>query len=832
MTLGGSMRAHWNTNLAVGLALALASLTLLALAPKASADQGQLLGYAKSSSMTANTTNVINGTPQPGTLLPLNGAPLVVRSISLGTINAGETIKALAEVEVTNDLVTQDGAGTNQYHDVATEVSLVLAGSPTATAGIEIAEAQETFVTPEVHHWTFQKSGTLDASQQLSNRYLNLVMRAHSPENLTACWTFPRSSLPNPQQPRTCGMDVNYNRGHLSVLRFGPPGVAPPSAEPFSLAHFSGQSLPQASPTDAPITYAGQAPEFIVALSRPVGALEEGDILTAYSEMEVDATELVRSDVSCNVGVATKLYLSPDPDSLENAIIIGNEGGNNLTGRGTRAIKTLERGVVPSSTTVRLDQDYAGPMYVLLRLWTIGNSACAAFGNGIRADLDQAASFMHVVRYRPEADAGLVSSASNSGDDSELAGGLDVVGEDPVSVYSQPVSDLAPGDTLEALSEVQVETSDHRAAVHSTFVLADDPSDTSGTPLQADNLTEVNPYMGKLPIHDSTAWTVPGGFSGSGFVNLVMRGEHLQTLGTAPDDEIEITPDAGRLVVQHLRPVDDEPPDTSITAGPAGPTGDPTPEFAFTSSEQNSSFQCRLDSSEEAQFLPCDSPHTIATLAEGPHTFEARATDRAGNVDPLPVGRVFTVDTTPPGAPVISGSDPASPANRNNPALWGVAEPGSYVRLYRSSACQGAVEAQGTAAAFAAGIAVTVPDDLTTQFSATATDVAGNTSACASPHAYTEDSTPPQTTIVSGQRGKKTKKRTASFGFDASEAGARFECSLDGAPFAPCGSPQGFAKLGRGAHEFRVLALDASGNRDPSPARRSWKVTRKPKKKG
>ena len=143
-------------------------------------------------------------------------------------------------------------------------------------------------------------------------------------------------------------------------------------------------------------------------------------------------------------------------------------------------------------------------MYVLLRLWTIGNSACAASANGIRADLDQAASFMHVVRYRPEADAGLVSTTSNSGDDSELADELDVIDQTPVSVYSQQVDDLAPGDTLEALSEVQVETNDHRAAVHSTFVLADGPDDVTGTPLQADNFTEVSPYMASLPIHDST----------------------------------------------------------------------------------------------------------------------------------------------------------------------------------------------------------------------------------------------------------------------------------------------------------------------------------------
>ena len=50
-------------------------------------------------------------------------------------------------------------------------------------------------------------------------RYLNLVMWAYSPENLTECWTFPRSGLPSPQQPRTCGVDVYYDRGHLSALR-------------------------------------------------------------------------------------------------------------------------------------------------------------------------------------------------------------------------------------------------------------------------------------------------------------------------------------------------------------------------------------------------------------------------------------------------------------------------------------------------------------------------------------------------------------------------------------------------------------------------------------
>ena len=140
-------------------------------------------------------------------------------------------------------------------------------------------------------------------------------------------------------------------------------------------------------------------------------------------------------------------------------------------------------------------------------------------------------------------------------------------------------------------------------------------------------------------------------------------------MGTAPDDEIEITPDAGRLIVQHLRPVDNEPPDASMTAGPSGLTGDPTPEFAFTSSEQNSSFRAGSTPARRPSSSPAIPRSHDHDPRRRPHTFEVRARDRAGNLDPTPVGRVFTVDTTPPVAPVISDTDPDSPANDNKPEV-------------------------------------------------------------------------------------------------------------------------------------------------------------------
>jgi hypothetical protein len=323
---------------------------------------------------------------------------------------------------------------------------------------------------------------------------------------------------------------------------------------PFSIQSFDGQSLPEASPTDAPITYGSQPAQLIVAMARPVGSLKKGDILSAQSALQVDARNAVRSNTSCNVMVATKLFLSPSPTSLNGAVELGSEGGQNFTGRGQRQIKTLEQGIVPSSATYKLTQDYKSPMYVLLRAWTVGSSACDVYGNGIRVQLLQPQSFMHVMRYRAETKAKLVADVYDSGDSSERTSLLNASTGDPAVVYSVPLSKVAAGQLIEALGELEVDSSYLRAGIHTSFVLADSPLATSGISLEPDHFTELNPYMGSLPINDSASLLVPSGISGTKYLNLVASAQLLQVLGTAPDNNIAIAPDDGRLVVQRFRP--------------------------------------------------------------------------------------------------------------------------------------------------------------------------------------------------------------------------------------------------------------------------------------
>jgi hypothetical protein len=63
---------------------------------------------------------------------------------------------------------------------------------------------------------------------------------------------------------------------------------------------------------------------------------------------------------------------------------------------------------------------------------------------------------------------------------------------------------------------------------------------------------------------------------------------------------------------------------------------------------EKTTFECRLDSSAPAAWLPCSSPATFSGLADGPHRIEVGATDAAGNVDPTPAVVAFAVDTAPP----------------------------------------------------------------------------------------------------------------------------------------------------------------------------------------
>ncbi len=87
---------------------------------------------------------------------------------------------------------------------------------------------------------------------------------------------------------------------------------------------------------------------------------------------------------------------------------------------------------------------------------------------------------------------------------------------------------------------------------------------------------------------------------------------------------------------------------------------------------------------------------------------------------------------------------------------------------------------------------------------------------------WTVDTVPPDTTIVEGPEGSTTAP-APTFRFSSNEPDATFECRYDRAPFEACPNPAA-PIAARGERTFEVRAVDAAGNTDPTPARRTFEA--------
>lgn len=302
--------------------------------------------------------------------------------------------------------------------------------------------------------------------------------------------------------------------------------------------------------------------------------------------------------------------------------------------------------------------------------------------------------------------------------------------------------------------------------------------------------------MSVVPVVDGTlvSWPTTMFAEGPAVLRLrVLQGDNQEAV-----EDVDVT-------------IDNFDPELSATAVsdgqplPGTPTGHPV----------TVTFECTDANSGVGSVT---APVTVSAVGSSQHV-DGACTDNAGNGATLSFGPINIVDTSAPLAPAPGATIPPSPANDNDPTVTGLAEAGSTVRLFDSAGCGGSSVASGPAAAFvAAGVAVTVADDTTTRFYATAEDAAGNVSACsATGIEYEEDSRPPETTIVSGPAGPSPDP-TPTYTLAADESGAVFMCRFGEATFAPCTSPHTPAPLADATYVFEAFAIDRAGNHDLSAA--------------
>jgi hypothetical protein len=78
--------------------------------------------------------------------------------------------------------------------------------------------------------------------------------------------------------------------------------------------------------------------------------------------------------------------------------------------------------------------------------------------------------------------------------------------------------------------------------------------------------------------------------------------------------------------------------------------------------------------------------------------------------------------------------------------------------------------------------------------------------------------------MITKRAPNKTHKSKVKLKFESSEPDSTFECKANKKQFKPCTSPRKVKKLDEGKHKFKVRAIDAAGNVDPSPAKDKFKV--------
>ena len=114
-----------------------------------------------------------------------------------------------------------------------------------------------------------------------------------------------------------------------------------------------------------------------------------------------------------------------------------------------------------------------------------------------------------------------------------------------------------------------------------------------------------------------------------------------------------------------VKPADTKPPDTSITGGPAEGavlnSGDAT--FHFSGTDDNTVAYYEVKNGVDDTFVRATSPKAYEGLSDGFYSFRVRAVDAAGNADPTPAVRNYSVVSSPVASNLIKVIDFGATAN-------------------------------------------------------------------------------------------------------------------------------------------------------------------------
>jgi hypothetical protein len=173
--------------------------------------------------------------------------------------------------------------------------------------------------------------------------------------------------------------------------------------------------------------------------------------------------------------------------------------------------------------------------------------------------------------------------------------------------------------------------------VSDTYQLGSDILRFHGQASDTVGLASVQVRVGNLPWADAI---FGGGTWRIAYHVPDPEGKNLPVIVRATDLAGRVTEVTQNVAVDFSTAI---PPDTTLTDSPPSVSYGNTASFSFTGTPGErgiGGFECRLDGGD---FVPCSSPWRLSGLSNGSHTFEARAIDSQGFVDPQPASYTWRV---------------------------------------------------------------------------------------------------------------------------------------------------------------------------------------------
>ena len=305
------------------------------------------------------------------------------------------------------------------------------------------------------------------------------------------------------------------------------------------------------------------------------------------------------------------------------------------------------------------------------------------------------------------------------------------------------------------------------------------------------NIITTDPMLGALGDYGGFTQTIPLQANSS----AIDTGNDGVGVCPATDQRGIARPQGAHCDIGAFELVDTTAPDTSIDSKTPAvtPTNSTSISFTFSGTDADSgirSFECNLDGDS---FTACTSPKSYTSLAEDAHTFQIRAINYLGMIDPSPASYTWTVDLTAPVITVptdIPGVEATSPTGAivNYPAATATDETAPANPVVTCSPVSGSTFPLGT-----------------TTVNCSATDTAGNVGM----NSFTitvVDTTDPILTVPADMTVGATSAAGAAVTFNATATDV-----VDPNPVVAC-APASGSTFALGLNTVDCTATDDMGN--------------------